>query len=901
MACEMCYRRKIKCEFEGSNPVCAQCRRRNTKCVFDRKNTKRDSLKRKQYIRSLEERVERIQALLKAAGILNEEAVNQDELLYEDEDEQSEEDHDFIEGVQQRNANSTQPNGSRRNANHGNKSGISTPTDSVTAQSNHKPNCSSSSNPQLAHGRCSTCDLQYVPLIRADSREDLRYYGRSSSLSILSREGVEWIKKRTGDTSFLNVIYSDSLRDDSMDCWRPDVFHDLFASQVYKPLPPRAEVFALLQDYFCTVNRLFPLYHKPTFMRLIEWQYTQQTCDDAARWASLNIIIALAYEFRFSNSQKPEKDREKALLYFKNAMSVFTELTFRRTDLLSVQALLGMAMFLRGNTDSQTASPVLTAALASCHRMGLHRNILRPGLSPAEQEQRKRVFWIAYILDQSIRLGSAPAQNLDDFDVDYPQAESDEESLSEDSSVYLGFFRQFCLLSVIRGRIYVRLYGANSFEQRPADICEAVHELSANLEEWWNECPFQNQFKLKPGAPDFLFGLASIGLRLVYYNSLIMIHRMLPLLNVMVGRNSMWRSKLHIDMASLDNQASSSSAICLQAARDSLKLVNHMPWGDVSWLWPTLYYVFHAVMIIFVNVLANQRPLEAREDLHSLNMAATFFTTLTPVDGAFRYSIFMSKMAVYFERMARMVVERNEKENRSLKGSNNNVNPNASPTMRERRPRNTPPSERTAQSRRLDRRPGPTFEAHSPNDLSVNSAGYAIPGSPATLNVAMHANDYFQVAQGMPVTSANEIPNFNAALDHSSFTFADNSGSPSTAASVIPEFWHVPLTADWEFGFPDQSFGDMYIQTHAHPQPQPQPPPPQAHQYPLSTMATTEPSLHVPEQSAYSPDSWLYTHSNSNINNNVYGNAGLASVSVPPQDPFEGGNVVWTDGFMDSY
>ena len=77
-------------------------------------------------------------------------------------------------------------------------------------------------------------------------------------------------------------------------------------------------------------------------MRLIEWQYTQQTCDDAARWASLNIIIALAYEFRFSAHPKPDKDREKALLYFKNAMSVFTELTLRRTDVLSVQALLGM-------------------------------------------------------------------------------------------------------------------------------------------------------------------------------------------------------------------------------------------------------------------------------------------------------------------------------------------------------------------------------------------------------------------------------------------------------------------------------------------------------------------------------------------------------------------------------
>lgn len=82
-------------------------------------------------------------------------------------------------------------------------------------------------------------------------------------------------------------------------------------------------------------------------MRMVEWQYTQQTCDDAARWASINIILSLAYEYRFSNSMKPEKDRERAWLYFKNAISVFTELTLRRTDLLSVQALLGMVSIKR--------------------------------------------------------------------------------------------------------------------------------------------------------------------------------------------------------------------------------------------------------------------------------------------------------------------------------------------------------------------------------------------------------------------------------------------------------------------------------------------------------------------------------------------------------------------------
>ncbi len=224
--------------------------------------------------------------------------------------------------------------------------------------------------------------------------------GRSTPLSILTREGVEWIKNRSGEDNSLNSLLSNSKFDSPWAHWRPDVFYDVFSSKVFKPLPPRAEVFSLLRDYFETVNLIFPLYHEDTFMQLVEWQYTQQTCDDAARWASINIILALAYEYRFSNSQKSEKDREKAWLYYKNALSVFPELVLRRTDLLSVQALLGMALFLRGNSGSQSTVPIVTAAIRSSHRMGLHREIPRPHLSRCEQQQRRNVFWIAYILDQ---------------------------------------------------------------------------------------------------------------------------------------------------------------------------------------------------------------------------------------------------------------------------------------------------------------------------------------------------------------------------------------------------------------------------------------------------------------------------------------------------------------------
>ena len=97
-----------------------------------------------------------------------------------------------------------------------------------------------------------------------------------------------------------------------------------------------------MKDFFRTANRLFPIYLESSFMKMVEWQYTQQTCDDAARWASINMVICLAYEYRSSNSHKSEKDKERAELYFKNAMSVFTELALKRTDLLSIQALISM-------------------------------------------------------------------------------------------------------------------------------------------------------------------------------------------------------------------------------------------------------------------------------------------------------------------------------------------------------------------------------------------------------------------------------------------------------------------------------------------------------------------------------------------------------------------------------
>ncbi|KAL4918969.1 fungal-specific transcription factor domain-containing protein [Aspergillus aurantiobrunneus] len=826
LACEMCYKRKIKCEFDDSNGTCIQCMRRNLNCKALSGKVKRDNHKRSRYVKTLEDRLRKTETLLRAAGILVETA---------DFGEASDTPEHEAEGD-----SAMEDDSGALSSHHGDSSGRPAESSSIPYSHNSpaeressssqdiKQFFDSSTSPKLYERRCPITEKNGPPVYKADRGNSL-YFGRSTPLSLLTREGVEWIKSKSGEANSLNTLLSNTKFDSPWAYWRPDVFYDVFSSKVFKPLPPRAEVFSLLRDYFRTVNLIFPLYHEATFMQLVEWQYTQQTCDDAARWASINIILALAYEYRFSNSQKSEKDREKAWLYYKNALSVFPELVLRRTDLLSVQALLGMALFLRGNSGSQSTVPIVTAAIRSSHRMGLHREISRPYISPVEQQQRRNVFWIAYILDQSIsiRLGNAPTQQFDDFDVEFPSDETTEGLMMADDKA---FFPQVCRIAVIRSRIYSHFYSARALQNKStADICAMIHNLHAELQNWKSSSQFDTLFKQRGTGEDFLAGFASAGLFLIYYNSLIMIHR-LPLLI-----NFVYQSRIdsipEFDLRLILNQSSSSAAVCVQAARDTLKLVNNLPWGDIAWIWSLLYYVFLAVMTIFANILRESQQPTAKDDLQSLNMAATFFATLVPADGPCNYARFMTRMSTTFERIARAVFERDQKTVRPTPDARNKASKHRTSLHNSR-----PPSQ---QSHSTSSHTHPTSTTINIPNLEglppINSCGYVVRESPTPSSCASpspinkpasspphpnpiqtrpaqpqhpsnlpHINQYQPQPQSTPYTTSNMSSNINMAfplptLEEATFTLPQ------------PELWQIPLTADWEFGFGSQFLGNMFV------------------------------------------------------------------------------------------
>ena len=138
------------------------------------------------------------------------------------------------------------------------------------------------------------------------------------------------------------MISTAAVEDNKWIQWRPDVFQDIFKRRVYKQLPPKHEALSLLKDYFENFNCMFPLFHEPTFMHLVEKHYSKDPYEGSGWWASLNVALAFAHRLRVMSNLVPAEEDEKAWQYLKNAMSVMVELTMRNTDLLSVQALLGI-------------------------------------------------------------------------------------------------------------------------------------------------------------------------------------------------------------------------------------------------------------------------------------------------------------------------------------------------------------------------------------------------------------------------------------------------------------------------------------------------------------------------------------------------------------------------------
>ncbi|OHW91697.1 fungal specific transcription factor domain-containing protein [Colletotrichum incanum] len=811
-ACDMCRKKKIKCD--GKLPACSHCINYKTDCVFTQVEKKRNPPKGAKYIEGLENRLGRMENLLRLSGLLGEDDDGDTDLgtLERRLAEKQQQSRQASQAVSNPTSPSQATSGQNDNMSPASRSTVTSPESNKDSHKEHKDagkHRASVSEEKDNEEEVEALSELMCSLVTNQSGET-RYIGSSSGFSIFSPKGIQWVNEKTGDNSFQQMISEVSLDDHKWTAWKPEVFSDLFRRPIFRPLPPKAEALSLLKDFFENFNCMFPLFHQPTFMHLVERQYSDDPYEGTGWWASLNCALAFAHRLRVMSNLVPQEEDDKAWGYIKNALGTFAELTMRNTDLLSVQALLGMALFMQGTPNPQPTVLLVATAIRLAHTIGLHKRGTGFNLNPIEIEQRKRVFWIAYMLDKDLclRAGRPPAQDDDDLNVELPDADPEDNigniPLAEGKGK-MNLFRVMCEFATIESKVYSRLYSTKATKQSSGELLNTIGELDQELEEWKDRIPidFRPEHEIKASHTPLI--LHVVMLHLAYYNCLTTIHRMSV-------HHGYWTSRLSnyaiqgLNAKPLNPRVFSSAALCTAAARASISLLKYMPQGDSPSVWLILYFPVSALMTLFGNILQNPMDPRAKSDTRLMNLVVNFLSMLgqeAETGGVHR----MLGVCSEFERIAKLVIEKGEKEQSSRRKRKSDAAPKttSSPAATSHTPRPTSVATPTPHSMHATSTPSATNGQLSPDfngeanrrrngfspmqTTSMREPSPALPsaGWPQEFNIPDQAN----------FGSFAEMTGFGGPNNPRSPPV--NMGAPFQQPLLPQDLFSLPMTLDWDW------------------------------------------------------------------------------------------------------
>lgn len=356
----------------------------------------------------------------------------------------------------------------------------------------------------------------------------------------------------------------------------------------------------MIQETFSSFNSAFPIFDAATFQKSFELSYEDKDHDNPAWRACLNVVFAFAHRFRAMKTGNIIDENVHACGYLRNALALVGELSMLTNELMAVQTLLGMAILLQGTPNPEPGPILISMAVRIAQGMKLHRLGQQHGITAAEMEQRKCVFWLLYIYDKdiSIRTQNPPAQDDDDMDIDLPIEAID---LHHDRINEVNFYNNHIGLSIIQGQIYKQLSSIRARKSSEIDRLRKAKEMVTMLEAWKQSIPCMflvENFNTSHEPPSFFILLHSVILKFTYFHALDTV-----------------RHQGHTD--DLDT-------LCLVEARESMQLLQLLPQGDFAYVWLLLDIIISACTLMLTYAIIQQE----REDLELVEHVFTLLDLL---------------------------------------------------------------------------------------------------------------------------------------------------------------------------------------------------------------------------------------------------------------------------------
>lgn len=355
--------------------------------------------------------------------------------------------------------------------------------------------------------------------------------------------------------------------------------------------------------------------HQPTFYamfdRIYEIHPDSYENEEHQFLPLLYAVLALGCMFETPNDEKEQSYRDgidHGLKYFGAARQMM-DITDCR-DIISLQALLFMILFLQATASLSTCYSHIGIALRSALRMGLHRN-LGGFFNPVERETRRKLFWIIRKMDTyvSALLGFPMLLNNDDIDQELP-LEIDDEYITVDGALpmpqgkvsLIAASNAHTRLMIILAKVIKYIYPTKGLEESVQGSANSFYvishakigEIERDLNDWLDKLPMA----LRPGGPGppDLLRVQQL-LRLAYAHVQMMLYR--PFLHY-VSRKANAGGKR-------DQRAYTSAAACVNVARNIVHIAAEMKKRRLllGAFWFTIYTTFFAILSLVFFVIEN--------------------------------------------------------------------------------------------------------------------------------------------------------------------------------------------------------------------------------------------------------------------------------------------------------
>ncbi|KAL4073873.1 fungal-specific transcription factor domain-containing protein [Scleroderma citrinum] len=389
-----------------------------------------------------------------------------------------------------------------------------------------------------------------------------------------------------------------------------------FLAQHFPP-PDLADELIIL--FFDHINPQFPLFHRPTFER--QWKSGLQTKDlsfgclclalfaVASRWCDDPRVLDenqqnIPEEERTDDERKWQRAGWK---YFYIALDAHRESRslFHPPGLFEVQTMSLMGMFIRGTAFHPVAWLFIGVGIRKAQDVGAHRKKVYGDKPSTEEELWKRAFWMLVLYDRigSAALGRPCCSGEEDFDVDLPLEVDDEYWETEDPQkafqqppgkpAKVAAFNSYLRLTKIAAYALRKLYALDRSKllistTRP-QLQDVLTQLNKALLEWIDSVP--PHLHWSPSMEDPVFANQAATLYISYYLVQIIIYRPFLPPSLRSDSNRPPNSKMPVPCI----------AICVNAARCCSRILHAQVNRGISNIYSLICAAHMCAAILLMN------------------------------------------------------------------------------------------------------------------------------------------------------------------------------------------------------------------------------------------------------------------------------------------------------------